>query len=325
MNRYKIGIIGVGKLGAYHCNVINRLEQVTFSGVFDSDKDRKKEIASKYNCIAYDTVENLIENVDIVGVIVPTQYHYEVVKKVIASGKPVFVEKPLTSTIEQAQEIVNFVSANKVAAQVGHIERYNPAIRALENYNLTPMFIESHRLSPFDPRGTDVAVILDLMIHDIDIILSIVKSKIKDVYANGVAIVSDEVDIANARLQFENGCVANVTASRISQKKMRKMRLFQKDAYISIDFLLRLTEVFRLGEKDEKPLNAVNLGHIDKGKHKRNIIYEKPIIPEEDAMTQEWIDFLNAIENNKKPTVSVEDGLEALKVALLIREKIEKS
>ncbi len=325
MTRYKIGVIGVGKLGACHCNAITQLEDAELVGVFDVDKARKDEIAGKFHCTPFASDTDLIDAVDVVGVIVPTSAHLDVVKKALAAGKPVFVEKPIAATVEEAEEIVSLAQAKNLPVQVGHIERFNPAIRALESFELEPMFIESHRLAPFDPRGTDVAVVLDLMIHDIDIILNLVESPVKHIHANGVAIVSDEVDIANARIEFENGCVANVTASRISQRKMRKMRLFQKDAYVSIDFLLRLTEIFRLSEKGRDSNAAINLGQIDKGKHKRSILYEKPPVPEQDAMQSEWKSFFHAIETGGEPVVSGRDGLRALEVALQIRSGIHES
>ena len=325
MTNFKIGVIGVGKLGAFHCNAITQLENAELVGVYDVDENTKTDIAARFHCTAFSSPEALINAVDVVGVIVPTSEHLQVVKKALLAGKPVFVEKPITTTIEEAKELIELAKKGNVPVQVGHIERFNPAIRAMEDFVLNPVFIESHRLSPFDPRGTDVAVILDLMIHDIDIILNLVKSPVKEIHANGVAIVSDEVDIANARIEFESGCVANVTASRISQRKMRKMRLFQKDAYVSIDFLKRLTELFRISGDAESSNAAINLGQIDKGKHKKNILYEKPVVPEEDAMQSEWKSFFHAIENGEEPVVSAQDGLRALEIALQIRAKINQS
>jgi predicted dehydrogenase len=325
MARHKVGIIGVGKLGSFHCNALSQLENVELVGVYDIDVLQRNQIAEKYKCISFQSEQEVIDAADIIGVIVPTSHHLKVVRHALNGDKPVFVEKPIASTIAEAEEIVELSAQKNSAVQVGHIERFNPAIRALDAFALNPVFIESHRLAPFDPRGTDVAVILDLMIHDIDIILSLVKSPVSAIHANGVAIVSDEADIANARLEFENGCVANVTASRISQRKMRKMRLFQHDAYISIDFLQRLTEIFRLAEHAEQSLTAINLGQIDKGKYRRNIIYEKPLIPEVDAMQAEWKSFIHALETKTTPIVSAIDGLNALRIAMQIREKIEGS
>lgn len=324
MAHFKIGIIGVGKLGGFHSNAVSQLNEAELHGVYDIDNDRKSEIATKFQCTPFESADKLIAACDVVGVVVPTSTHLEVVKKALQAGKPVFVEKPITATLDQACEIVTLATEQQIPVQVGHIERFNPAIRALDNQDLQPAFIESHRLAPFDPRGTDVAVILDLMIHDIDIILSLVKSPVVDIHANGVAIVSDEADIANARIEFESGCVANVTASRISQRKMRKMRLFQRDSYISIDFLQRLTEVFKLSD-EASASNAISLGQIDKGKHKRTILYEKPTIPEDDAMQAEWKSFLHAIKTGTSPIVSAQDGLNALEIAMQIRDKVNRT
>ena len=325
MAKYKVGVIGVGKLGGFHCNALSQIDMAELVGIFDTDVERRQEIAHKFQCKVFQSADDLVDSCEVVGVIVPTQSHKQIVEKALRAGKPVFVEKPIASTLEEAEEIVNMATDRNIPLQVGHIERFNPAIRALEGFDVNPMFIESHRLSPFDPRGTDVAVVLDLMIHDIDIISSLVQSPIEDIRANGVAIVSDEVDIANARLQFSNGCVANVTASRISQRKMRKMRLFQPNAYISIDFLQRLTEIFRISESVETSLASINLGQIEKGKHKKNIIYEKPQIPENDAMQAEWKSFFNALEYGTQPLVSGQDGLKALDIAMRIRNIIQYS
>jgi predicted dehydrogenase len=315
MSKIKIGLIGVGKLGAMHANSLSQNPETELTGVFDADAQRTQEIADKFHCAAFASLTELLTHVEAVGIIVPTTLHHRVTLQALAAGKPVFVEKPIAGSITEAEEMVQLALKKNIALQVGHIERFNPAIRALDGRPLKPMFIESHRLAPFDPRGTDVAVVLDLMIHDIDIILSIVQSEVTDLHANGVAVVSDEVDIANARITFANGCVANVTASRISQRKMRKMRLFQRDAYISIDFLQRLTEVFQLIEDENGQPSTVVLGQIEKGAHKRNIIYEQAPIPEGDAMTAEWNSFIHAIRQNVRPIVSGEDGLKALKIA----------
>ncbi len=313
--KYKVGIVGVGKLGNYHCNNLTQLPQAELVGILDTDQERAREISQKYKCRNFTDLDRLLDAVDVVGIIVPTSVHLEVARPALERGMPVFVEKPITATVEQAREMLDIAERNNTIIQVGHIERFNPAIRALEGTDLAPMFIESHRLAPFDPRGTDVAVILDLMIHDIDIILSLVQSKVAQIQANGVAVVSDAVDIASARIQFENGCVANVTASRISQRKMRKMRLFQKDSYISIDFLQKLTEVFQLVDGATTEQNTLILGQIDKGTKKRNIIYNKLDLPEDDAMQAEWKSFFRAIETGEKPVVSGKDGLKALQVA----------
>ncbi len=323
--KYKVGIVGVGKLGSFHCNSLSQNPKAELAGVYDTDQTRVDEITSKFKCQGFSNVDDLIENSDIVGIIVPTTLHLDIAKKAIQAKKPIFVEKPIASSVEEAEIMVKLADEMNVPIQVGHIERFNPAIRAVDKNGFNPMFIESHRLAPFDPRGTDVAVILDLMIHDIDIILSLVNSDPVQINANGVAVVSDEIDIANARIQFENGCVANITASRISQRKMRKMRLFQKDSYTSIDFLQRLTEVFKLVDENSGLPNTVVLGQIDKGKHKRHIIYDQPETPEQDAMQAEWHSFFNALETNTPPIVSGHDGLKALRVASEIMHIIAKN
>jgi predicted dehydrogenase len=322
MEKIKIGLIGVGKLGAMHANSLAQNPQVELVGVYDADPTRCREIAEKHRCTVFTSTEAVCAQAQAVGIIVPTTLHHSVTIQALDLGKPVFVEKPIAASLPEAQEMVALAKKKNLALQVGHIERFNPAIRALDGRALQPMFIESHRLAPFDPRGTDVAVVLDLMIHDIDIILSLAQSPVTDIRANGVAVVSDEVDIANARIQFANGCVANLTASRISQRKMRKMRLFQRDAYISIDFLQRLTELFQLTEGDSEQPSTVILGQIEKGSRKRNIIYEQADIPEGDAMTAEWNSFIACLRNGTRPVVSGEDGLSALEVAKKITEII---
>jgi predicted dehydrogenase len=315
MPKTKVGIIGVGKLGTFHCNALSQISEAELVGIYDVDQGQAQEVATRFRCRSFSDLNDLLANIDAAAIVVPTVNHFDVAQVALEAGKPIFVEKPIAGSVKQAQEMVALAKRKSLPLQVGHIERFNPAIQALNGAQLKPMFIESHRLAPFDPRGTDVAVVLDLMIHDIDIILSLVQGKVKSIDANGVAVVSEEVDIANARIQFDTGCVANVTASRISQRKMRKMRLFQRDAYISIDFLQRLTEVFRIVDENEKLPNTVILGQIEKGKRQRHIIYEQPTTPEMDAMQAEWRSFFKAIQTGSTPIVSGEDGLNALVVA----------
>lgn len=324
MEKLRIGIAGVGKLGTFHCNTLSQRPEFELAGVYDINNESAQSAADRFRCRNFNSYQQMLENVQAVGICVPTTLHYDYTIQALKKGKAVFVEKPIAATLSEAKRMVATAAKKKLPLQVGHIERFNPAIRALESQPLNPMFIESHRLASFDPRGTDVAVILDLMIHDIDIILSLVPSEVSHIDASGVAVVSDEIDIANARLKFANGCVANVTASRISQKKMRKMRLFQKDAYISIDFLQRMTEIFRLVDDPSIPSTMV-LGQIDKGTRKRHIIYEQPPTPEIDAMQAEWMAFYRAVMDNTRPIVSGEDGLRALIVAEKIKHVIEKN
>ncbi len=322
--KINVGVVGVGHLGALHAKMYSGIKTANFVGVYDVDADRCREIAKQYGVTAYSTIGELLSRVDALSIATVTTHHYVVAKEALQAGKHVLIEKPITTTIAQAEELNAIAREKGLLIQVGHIERFNAAILSLEQYQLAPMFIESHRLAQFNPRGTDVAVVLDLMIHDIDIILSLVNSPVTSIDANGVSVVSDSADIANARLQFANGCVANVTASRISQKKMRKMRMFQSNAYISIDFLKGQSEVFRiLGANEKKAFSTLMLGEIERGKKKRTIIYENPKQKDVNALQCELESFLNAIVTKTRPIVSGEDGQHALAVAQEIMTKIQ--
>lgn len=320
----KIGVIGVGHLGSLHAKMYSEITSAEFIGVFDVDEQKKNEIAKKYKVQAFSSLGELLNNVQAVSIASITSQHFEVAIQALNAGIHVLIEKPITSTLSEADELLALAKKKNLTIQVGHIERFNPAILAVESYKLAPMFIESHRLAQFKPRGTDVAVVLDLMIHDIDIILSLVHSPVKQIDASGVAIVSDSPDIANARLQFENGCVANVTSSRISRNGMRKMRMFQRNAYISIDFQLGQADVFRLGNEGEGGnWSTMLLGNIGEGKKKRAIIYEQPEVKKLNALKVELESFVECIQQNKRPIVSGEDGRRALEVAQLIMSKIQ--
>lgn len=324
MARIRVGVLGVGHLGSFHAKLYAQIPEAEVVGVYDINAERAAQLASEVGTKAYGAMEELLENVDAVSIATPTQTHYAVALEALKHNLHILIEKPITATPEEARELIAEAEQRQRILQVGHIERFNPAILALEPYNLKPLFIESHRLSQFNPRGTDVAVVLDLMIHDIDLILSLVQSEVSRIDANGVAILSDTVDIANARLQFANGCVANVTASRISQNKMRKMRLFQSDAYISIDFAQGLAEVFRLVDEHQADIKpTMLLGKIDQGKKKRLIIYEQPEVKEINALKVELESFLSAIREQTQPRVSGREGLQALEVAQEILRKIE--
>ena len=326
MEKVKIGVIGTGHLGKLHIKMLNSIDNCELIGIYDSNKSQSESASKEFDVKAFGNLEELLSKVKCVSIAATTSAHYELSKNCLNNGIPVFVEKPITATIEQAEEIVKIASEKKLNLQVGHIERFNPALISLEEYLLEPMFIQTDRLAQFNPRGTDVAVVLDLMIHDIDIILSLVKSKVKHVEASGVAVVSDSLDIANARIQFENGAVANVTASRISQKKMRKMRIFQRDNYIALDFITGVSEVYRLipaGKKSET--SNISFGEIGIGDKKKQIVYEQPEIKEVNALKYELQLFVNSILNKIPPVVSGEDGLRALKVAQIIMKKIEES
>lgn len=320
-----IGVVGVGHLGSLHAKMLAEIPGVGFAGVYDVDSTKARNIAAEFGVRAFDSLQQLLDTVEALTIASTTVTHYAIARQALESGKHVFIEKPVTETNEEAHELARLARNSVLVAQVGHIERFNPAILALEKHRISPMFVESHRLAQFNPRGTDVAVVLDLMIHDIDIILSFVKSPVVRVDANGVAVVSDSVDIANARLQFENGCVANVTASRISQRKMRKMRMFQRDEYISIDFSEGVAEVFRLvGEDEPDARGTMMLGEIGSGKHKRKIVYELPEVKDINPLRHELELFVRAIQTRTPPPVAIEDAQRALEIAHVIMERIEQ-
>ncbi len=324
MNKLNVGVVGVGHLGSLHAKMYSQIETANLVGVFDADDARAQEIAGQYHTKSFGSVKELLSAVDAVSIVTSTPAHFDVATAALEKGVHTFIEKPITETIDQAHKLVALGNSKDLKIQVGHIERFNPAILALEAYNIRPLFIESHRLAQFNPRGSDVAVVLDLMIHDIDLVLSLVKSPVERIEANGVAVVSDSADIANARIQFRNGCVANVTASRISQQKMRKMRLFQQDAYISIDFAQGLAEVFRLvDEGNTSATPTMLLGKIDQGKRKREIIYEQPEVKEVNALKYELELFLRAVLTGTEPPVTGKDGMQALEVAREILERID--
>lgn len=315
----KIGVFGVGHLGKFHLNNWKEIEGTELVGFYDPNDDIAKEVSEKYQLPRFLDINSLIEASDAIDIVAPTNFHFELCEKVIRKGKHVFVEKPLANTMDEARQLVKLSQESNIKLQVGHVERFNPAFLALKDVELNPMFIEVHRLAQFNPRGTEVSVILDLMIHDIDIILSIVKSGVKNISASGVAVMTDTPDIANVRIEFDNGCVANLTSSRISMKRMRKMRLFQKDAYIGIDFLNKKTEIIK--QKDQKDSN-VFVFDIETPKGKKTLAIANPIVPEVNAIKKELEEFRDAVVNNTKTIVSEIDGLMAMDVAHLILKKI---
>ena len=318
----KVGVFGTGHLGKYHLNNWKQITGVELVGFYEPDDITAQEVADQYKLERFFDEGSLIDSCDAIDIVAPTNLHYELSEKAIRLGKHVFVEKPLANTMEEAYQLVKLVKESDVKVQVGHVERFNPAFLALKNTELNPMFIEVHRLAQFNPRGTEVSVILDLMIHDIDIILSIVKSDVKTISASGVAVMTDTPDIANVRIEFNNGCVANLTSSRISMKKMRKMRLFQKDAYIGIDFLNKKTEIIKLkGPKDSDVFSF----DIETHAGKRTIAIANPAVPEVNAIKLELEEFKNAVINNTKTIVSEIDGLMAMDVAHQILQKIGNS
>lgn len=315
----RIGVIGVGHLGKFHLNNWKEITDVDLVGFFDPDDTTATAVSEKYQLPRFLDPDALIDACDAIDVVAPTNFHFEWCEKAIKKGKHVFVEKPLANSMEEARELVKLAAESGIKFQVGHVERFNPAFLAVKDMQLNPMFIEVHRLAQFNPRGTEVSVILDLMIHDIDIILSIVKSDVKSISASGVGVMTETPDIANVRIEFHNGCVANLTSSRISMKKMRKIRLFQKDSYIGIDFLNKKTEVIKLKEPQDSNVFAFD---IETPSGKKTIAMANPIVPEVNAIKMELEEFKNAILNNTKTAVSEMDGLMAMDVAHQILEKI---
>jgi predicted dehydrogenase len=319
----KVGIFGTGHLGKFH--VANWLEipDVEIVGFYDPNDEAAIDTIERFGLKRFEAMETLMDLVDAVDVITPTQFHYSVCEMALRKSKHVFVEKPLASDLDEANRLIKLVQEAKVKFQVGHVERFNPAFLALEGRKLAPMFIEVHRLAQFNPRGTEVSVILDLMIHDIDIVLHLVDSDIKNISASGVAVMTDTPDIANVRIEFMNGCVANLTSSRISMKKMRKMRIFQKDAYIGIDFLDKKTEVIRL--KNEQETDDMFTFDIETPTGTKQIAVENPVISKVNAIKAELTAFKDAIINNTPTVVSEQDGFMALQVAQQILTKIKQN
>lgn len=318
----KIGVCGVGHLGKFHLNNWKEIEGIKLVGFYDPSDTNANEVKKEYGLKRFKSPDELIESCDAIDIVAPTTAHYELCKKAILKSKDVFVEKPMANTMIEAKEIVNLTREANIKLQVGHVERFNPALIAAKKYNPEPMFIEVHRLAQFNPRGTDVSVILDLMIHDIDIILSLVKGDVKNIFANGVNVLSDTPDIANVRIEFDNGCVANLTSSRISMKKMRKMRLFQKDSYIGINFLDKKTEIIKYKSPRDKDVFTFD---IETNHGKKTIAIASPVITETNAIKMELQSFVNSIKDNKTTVVTEVDGYRAMEIAHLILEKISRN
>ena len=318
----RIGVFGVGHLGKFHLNNWKEIDGVSITGFYDPSDTNAHAVEEKYLLKRYDDAELLMNECDAVDIVAPTPFHFELCSLALRKGKHVFVEKPLANTMDEARALIKLAKESNVKFQVGHVERFNPAFLSLKNYSLNPMFIEVHRLAQFNPRGTDVSVILDLMIHDIDIILNLVKSNVNYISANGVAVMSDTPDIANVRIEFDNGCVANLTSSRISMKKMRKMRLFQKDAYIGIDFLDKKTEIIKLNSPGDKNVFTFD---IETNNGKKTIAIASPAVEDVNAIKMELEAFKNAIINNTETPVTVQDGFGAMEVAHQILEKISNT
>jgi predicted dehydrogenase len=318
----KIGIFGAGHLGKFHINNWKEIENVEIVGFHDSNYETALDVEKKFGIKYFEDTDELIDMIDAADIITPTQYHYSICEKLLRKSKHVFVEKPMVNNMEEASEILKLVRESGTKFQVGHVERFNPALLALKGRSLNPMFIEVHRLAQFNPRGTEVSVILDLMIHDIDIILHLVKSDIKNISASGVSVMTETPDIANVRIEFHNGCVANLTSSRISMKKMRKMRLFQKDSYIGIDFLEKKTEIIKLKSEEDKELFSFD---IDTPNGVRTIAVENPEITNTNAIKTELTAFRDSILIDTPTQVSELDGYMAMDVAHKILQKIKQA
>ncbi len=317
----KIGVLGCGHLGKIHIKCIRMIDSYELVGIYDTNKKVALKLSEEYGIKCFDSAEELIAAVDVADIVTPTVSHFDIAKKVIEGGKHFFIEKPITHTLEEANTLCDLVKKNSVKVQVGHVERFNPALLAIEDKNIDPMFVEVHRLSMFNPRGTDVSVVLDLMIHDLDIILKLIPHKVIKIEASGVAIVSNSADIANARIEFENGAIVNITASRISMKNMRKLRVFQSDAYLSLDFLNKKTEIVRIHE--QIPAGKENCMELDTNKGKRYIELDMPESKPNNAIKMELESFADSIINNKAIKVEIEDGLKALELAYSIMQEIE--
>src|SRR5690554_6403913 len=313
----KIGVLGAGHLGKIHLRLLNQSSKYELVGFYDPNSENAQKISAEFGYRKFDTIEELIENVDVVDIVTPTLSHYDCAVMAIKKGKHIFLEKPISNTVAEAEHIISLAKEYNVKGQVGHVERFNPAFMAVVSKFDNPMFIEAHRLAEFNPRGTDVPVVLDLMIHDIDAILSVVKSKVKHISASGISVISETPDIANARIEFENGCVANLTASRISLQIMRKSRFFQRDAYISVDFLEKKCEVVKMKDAPKIPGDFDMILQNAEGV-KKQIYFDNPEVENNNAILDELESFADAINNNRPPIVTLHDGTEALRVATMI-------
>ena len=323
-NKLKVGVLGAGHLGKIHLRLLNQSERYELVGFYDPNQEQAQKVVAEFGYTYFDSIDKLIEAVEVVDIVTPTLSHYECAMKAIAAKRHIFIEEPITSTVEEAEEICCLLETNHLKGQVGHVERFNPAFLAAKSSIENPMFIEVHSLAEFNPRGTDVSVVLDLMIHDIDVLLSVVHSPVKHIEASGVAVISKSPDITNARIEFENGCVANLTASRISMKNMRKSRFFQKDAYISVDFLEKKVEVIHMKDAPEHPSEFDMILQNNEGERKQ-IYFEYPEVQPTNAILEELETFADAIEHNTTPVVTFLQGTKALRLAKDIVAKIEEN
>ncbi|MDQ3073518.1 MAG: Gfo/Idh/MocA family oxidoreductase [Bacteroidota bacterium] len=319
----KIGVLGAGHLGRIHIGLLKDIEEYDLIGFYDKDRSKAAKVEHEFGITAFDSEEALMDKVEVMDIVTPTSLHYECALRALNAGRHFFVEKPLTNTVDEAEVLVKLLEQTSLKGMVGHVERFNPAFQAAQKVGLEPLFIEGHRLAEFKPRGIDVSVILDLMIHDIDLILSLIPYEVVKVNASGVAVVSDHVDIANARIEFENGAVANLTCSRISLKTERKLRLFQRNAYITIDLHKKELNIFKLKDlghdQDTSSLFVLDLGE-DKGR--KEVIFESPALPDNNAIQTELKEFALCILRNTPPPVTLRDGLRSMRLAQLILEQI---
>ena len=311
----KVGVVGCGHLGKIHTKLLSQSENYKLIGIYDKDNEESIRVSNEFKCTSFESFDSLLDSVDVIDIVAPTPFHFNYAKQAINKNKHVFIEKPVCTTSKESEELIKLGDLKKVKIQVGHVERFNPAFTKVESEISKPMFIECHRLAKFNPRGTDVSVVLDLMIHDIDIILKTVDSKVKDILSSGVSVISETPDIANARIEFENGCVANLTASRVSLKNMRKTRFFQSGKYISVDFLNKESEVVEIdSDNNAIPIMTLELANGIK----KNIVFNKPKIKENNAILDELNSFAESINKNKVPKVNITDGHNALDIALKI-------
>ncbi len=316
----KIGLLGIGHLGKIHLRLLKEIPEWEVAGIFDTDENTARKVSHDFGVPYFDTMEALLAQVDAVDIVTPTLSHFSLAKLALESGKHVFIEKPITNTPEEAEILIGLAQKNNLIGQVGHVERFNPAFLAVQGKTLNPVFIEVHRLAIWNPRGTDVSVVLDLMIHDLDVILSLVPSPVKKISASGIPVIADTPDIANARIEFENGCIANLTASRISLKNMRKVRLFEQNHYVSIDFLEKQTEVIRLAEAGETQAEGKVMMNLDTGKTTKQMVMEMPPVQPVNAIKMELEEFAASVMFQKPVRVSFSDGYRALKTACDILE-----
>ena len=319
-NQVRIGVIGVGHLGQHHVKHYKTLDNVELIGVFDIDRERSSEISKKFGVKVFDELNSILEEVDAVSIVTNTEHHYKIAEKCLRSKKHVFIEKPITAVVEEADKLLSMAEQNRVLIQVGHIERLNPAILALDQYEIKPKFIEIQRLAPYTSRGTDVPVVLDKMIHDIDILLSLVKVPIKKIQATGLSILTNSIDIAHARMRFEDGTVASVISSRIARDEIRKIKIFQKDLYATLDLLIGSTEIYEL-VNDKASKYKMTIPFEYKGNTKL-ISYHKPDLSKGDPLRMELENFILSIQGKQQPIVSGKDGRDALEVAIKIQEMI---